>query len=199
MDMMGQSDPLGAALRRELMRGEKIRWQGRQLARVNRGAFAIYLFAIPWTAFALFWMAMASGFGSSASAGSDDFDLFSKAFPLFGLPFVLIGIAMFLSPFWPLIGARNTAFAVTDQRIIRLTLARTLKTETVPPESIGRITKNERRDGSGTVTVVTGTAAGRRGRTYSRTFKLGEVESVHGAGEAITRLAETANPDGERY
>lgn len=194
MDRTGYGDPLEQALKRELTRGERLKWQGKQLRRVNKTGFGIYLFAIPWTAFSLFWMAMASGFGSAG--GGDGF--LSMAFPLFGLPFVLIGLAMFASPLWPLFVAQKTIFAVTDKRVIRLRLGNSLKVEDVSPEQIGRISKKELSDGTGTITIVTGTYVSNRGRARDQTFKLGEVENVHGAGEAITDLAEAGNPDGDR-
>ena len=53
------------ALHRELREGEKVVWQGMKLARVEPKGFAIYFFAIPWTAFSLFWTAMAA-WGTSA-------------------------------------------------------------------------------------------------------------------------------------
>ena len=57
------------ALERELEPGERVLWSGKQLARVNPAGFAIWLFAVPWTAFALFWMAMAAA-GVKATDGA---------------------------------------------------------------------------------------------------------------------------------
>ena len=86
---------LGLALERELEPGERILWSGKQLARLNLAGFAIWLFAVPWTAFALFWMAMAAtGVRETEGAGA-----LAWAFPLFGLPFVAAGIAMLAAPF----------------------------------------------------------------------------------------------------
>jgi hypothetical protein len=53
------SQDLDSILRRELMPGERLLWSGRSQPGKLKAAFAIWFFAIPWTAFALFWEAMA--------------------------------------------------------------------------------------------------------------------------------------------
>jgi len=43
-----------------LREGERVLWQGRQIARLSLKSLAIFGFAIRWTVFALMWTAGAS-------------------------------------------------------------------------------------------------------------------------------------------
>ena len=96
---------LDAILRRELMTGERIVWSGQPNPRKLYAAFAIWLFAIPWTAFAiwgfaipwtafaLFWEAMALFmlWGDTTKTPAAITWSFGIVFPLFGLPFIVVG------------------------------------------------------------------------------------------------------------
>lgn len=80
----------------ELDNDEIIEWMYMPIPHYfKRMSLAMFLFAIPWTAFAFFWIYGASGF---------EMPDFSKGgaslFPLFGLPFVLVGIGMLSSSLW---------------------------------------------------------------------------------------------------
>lgn len=175
-DTLGHADGLSLALSRELQTGERVLWQGRPLKRVDLLSFSLYLFAIPWTAFALFWTAMAF----AGVNGSDDSDLswFAYAFPLFGLPFIGVGIGMLVSPFLPLFTANKTLFAVTDRRLIKLTLGRTLSSDTVPASRIGLIRRKERPDGSGILSIATRVGTDSDGNRTTESFLIGHVENV---------------------
>ena len=178
-----RAQPLMLALERELQPGERLLWSGEQLARINAGAFGIWLFAVPWTAFALFWMAMA-GIGAQATQGSAG--VFAWAFPLFGLPFVLIGLAMLAAPFASLFGAHRVLFAVTDRRVLRIALfGKRLWTRWVERERVGEISRNERPDGSGSLQLALGLAPDSRGGARTRSFAIGEVADVMAADRAL--------------
>src|SRR5687768_8229339 len=181
-----QADPLEAALQRELQAGERVLWRGRRLPRVAWSGFAIWLFAVPWTAFALFWTAMAyTGVQSFEGAGPIGY-----AFPLFGTPFIAVGFGMLVLPFLPLFGANRTLFAVTDQRLLRIYLGPRLWTKSVPGERIGAIDRSERSDGSGTLRIVVGSHLDSDGDRRTDRFSLGEVENVMQADACVRELAE---------
>lgn len=174
---------LDMALHRELQSGERVRWQGMKLARIDLASFGIYLFAIPWTAFAVFWMVMASA-GVSASS---DVGLIGWAFPAFGIPFVLIGLGMMATPFVPLTQRGRILFAVTSTRILKLSLGRELKVESTPADRLGEIVRHERADGSGTVKITLGNSSGLR-RSRMQKLVVGQVDDVKAAHEAILEL-----------
>lgn len=185
-------DGLDLALQRELRRGERVLWQGRPIARVHSKAFGIYLFAIPWTAFSLLWTALAAG-GATAMAGDGGgIGLAAWAFPLFGVPFIAIGLGMLATPFWPLWSARRTLFAVTDQRLIQLTLGRELKSESLPADRIGHVERAERPDGSGTLKIAMRVGRDSEGDRHTETFDLGEVGEVLEVEQTIGQLVERA-------
>lgn len=174
---------LELALSRELADGERVVWQGMKLARVEPKGFAIYLFAIPWTAFALFWMSMASLGVSQSGAG-----LLGWAFPLFGLPFVLIGLGMMATPFLSFFQRGRVLFAVTDQRVLKLSLGRELTVNSVPPDKISEAVRHESSDGTGRIDLsLTKDVTGYNGKR-SRKMDFGRVEDVFAAYQAITAL-----------
>lgn len=184
-------DPLDAALKRELNRGERIVWQGRPLKRISKASFGIYLFAIPWTAFALFWTVMA--FVGTQSVSDAEWGWLSLAFPLFGLPFVLVGLGMMGTPFLPLFAARRTVFAVTNERLIKLTKGGSLTSETVPADRIGLVTRAEHKDGSGTLRVATKIGTDSDGDRNVETFNIGEVANILEVERAVRDLEKRAD------
>jgi hypothetical protein len=182
-------DPLDLALSREMRSGERILWQGRQIARVASSGFRIYFFAIPWTAFALFWTAMAS-LGASEMQGETG--PLSWAFPLFGVPFILIGLGMLSAPFLPLFNKSKIVFAVTNQRLIRIRLGRKLATRSVPARQIGHVERSENRDGSGTLKIAVNVGTDNDGDRHTEYFEIDEVQDVIGAHDEIAELGRRA-------
>ena len=181
---MGQ-DALDLALKREMRTGERVVWQGRQIARVSGKGFGLYFFAIPWTAFALFWTAMAS---LGAREMQSETGFLSWAFPLFGVPFILIGLAMLSAPFLPLFDRGKVIFAVTNQRVLKIRLGRKLDIKSVPGRRIGQIERNENRDGSGRLKIAVRVGTDNDGDRHTEDFELGEVEDVLGAHDEIADL-----------
>ncbi|MDX2158121.1 MAG: hypothetical protein SFW09_16595 [Hyphomicrobiaceae bacterium] len=145
------------ALAKELP-GEPILWTGRPSAlRAFLASLPIWLFAIPWTAFSLGWEYMAlGGWLSGKPPPSPTHSIMGIVFPLFGLPFVLIGIGMMLAPFAAWSRARRTVHAVSNHRFLTITVGRRLTVKSHATSSIVRTERIERRDGTGTLKVVTG-------------------------------------------
>jgi hypothetical protein len=184
MTMPLQADPLQTALQHELRRGERVLWQGRALGQLDPKAFATWLFAIPWTAFALFWTYLAWTGTSQIHDGSGFGTAFAIGFPLFGLPFVLVGFWMLAMPFLAMRNASSTIYAVTDQRLVQLYLGRKLKVDSVEADQIGRMSRSEKPDGSGTLAISTERKGG--------AFRLGEVADIREAEARVRELVERA-------
>jgi hypothetical protein len=184
MTMPMQADPLETALQHQLRRGERVLWQGRQLARLSPRMFGNWFFAIPWTGFALFWSFMAWIGAGQANDGSMGGQVAAIMFPLFGLPFVLIGCWMLAAPFLARANAANTIFAVTDQRVLRLYLGSRLKVDSLEADKIGTLSRSESADGSGTLTIA---GSGRR-----KGFAIGDVADVRQADASVRQLIERA-------
>lgn len=144
-----------AALRAQLLPGERVRWSAQPRASKQWLLFLIWLFAIPWTAFALFWTWMASTplrQGTDLGSGGG---VIAWAFPLFGVPFILIGLGMLASPFRLLLRARRVVYAMTDSRVIRLYAGRTTRVESVQLDQVGQVDAAIGPDGYGRVTIST--------------------------------------------
>ena len=175
------SDPLSMALNRELRRSERVAWHGKPLARVSLPSLGIWLFAIPWTTFALIWTAIAAagaaGMSQEASDGGN-WSWLPYVFPLWGVPFILVGLGMLGAPFAPLWTAGRTIFAITNQRLIKLTLWKNLQTNSVPLDRIGVMNRREKRDGSGTLSMTVRIGVDSDGDSKKDNFDIGEVADV---------------------
>ena len=179
---------LEIVLSRELEDGETLVWKGMKLARLEARSFAIYLFAIPWTAFSLFWIAMA---GLATQAAHND--PLAWVFPLFGVPFVVIGLGMFAKPFVPYFQRGRILFAVTNRRVLKFSLGRELTVNSVPGSTIQDMVRRESADGSGTIDLsLSIDVIGYTGRK-SRKLELGRVADVMAAFQAVTALTKPSS------
>ncbi len=181
---MSESDHqarLRMALQRETA-GERVVWQAQRLARTDRKALGIYLFAVPWTAFSVMW----TTFASVASLKSlDTLGPMSLAFPLFGVPFIAIGVFMLASPFTGLFMGSRTLYAATDRRLIKLSIGRSLKTESVPMARLGAVERNERPDGSGSLVYGVRIGTDSDGDSTVERFAIADVADVFEASRRI--------------
>ncbi|MBK7207082.1 MAG: hypothetical protein IPH91_02210 [Elusimicrobia bacterium] len=142
----------------QLQGGEGIRWIAPANPRMAlMGGLALWLFAIPWTAFALFWMAGAAGFKTP------NFKSPAALFPLFGLPFVLIGLAMLASPIFLYRKAKRTFYIITDRRALIFEDGPTVKIQSFGPPQLQNIERIQSPDGSGSL-IFTERRTGRNGR-----------------------------------
>jgi hypothetical protein len=163
--------------------GERILWAGRPSAsRSFLVSLPIWLFAIPWTAFSLGWEWMALGGWLSGKPPPSGIQLiFGIVFPLFGLPFVLVGLGMMATPFLAWRWARRTVHVIGDNRLVTMTVGRSLKVKTYQTASITRLERTERRNGSGTLKVIMGThrdSDGDKTETTEVFYGIDEVAKV---------------------
>jgi hypothetical protein len=179
---MLQSDTIPPQLttfaRREFA-GERMVWAGQPSPRAAMtGGWAIWLFAVPWTAFALFWEATAVG-ALLRNAPRPRGDGFGPAFMvLWGIPFVLLGLAMLLSPFWLARQARRSVYVLTDKRLALLRSGfRGTTVRSVWPAELLAIERTEAADGSGTLKLDFGTGKDKDGDSVQR------LETIRGIPE----------------
>ncbi len=170
---------LDSILRRELMPGERLLWTGRPDPTRLRAAFAIWLFAVPWTAFALFWEAMAflPWMASSHTPLGIQWS-FGIIFPLFGLPFIGVGLGMLWMPFKARRKAARTIFGLTDQRLLRVTAGTQRESASVLIGQMGPIDVTADADGYGTLRVQTGTSRDSDGDKVTERFEVVAVPDV---------------------
>lgn len=178
---------LELALSRELHADEHVVWQAEKLARIQPASFAMYLFALPWTAFALFWTAMAAS-GVSTMQTDSGAGLLAWAFPLFGTPFIAVGLGMIAMPFSPLWDKGKVLFVITNKRAIKLRLGRSLDVASCPADRIGLIERMEHRDGTGTLKLAVKVGRDSDGDKITEHFTIGEVADVIGAQDAVERI-----------
>lgn len=137
-----QYDPsLNQPFQAELESGERLLWTGRaDPVRSALGAFAIWFFAIPWTAFSVNFMLMWRNHDWASY--------------IFQGSFVLIGVGLLSTPLWTYLRARATLYGITQQRIILLTTGRTRTVQSFRDEDLNHIVRTERADGSGDLTFA---------------------------------------------
>jgi hypothetical protein len=182
-------------VRAELRPGEMLLWVGQpRPGRFLLLTLPIVLFGIPWTAFSVFWMVMASGmlFGGPPNGGG--FQLFFLLFPLWGVPFVLIGLGMLSAPYWAWRHAKQTCYAVTDQRVLILEGGLFGKTtiRSYGPGALGKMHRTEQSDGSGDlifeeVSETNGNGIFRRTTTTTSRGFYG-IRNVRGVEELVRRV-----------
>ncbi len=177
-------------------RGEIVRWAGKPDAgRAFRRAFAIYAMAIPWcaitfTVFGVLLAAVLSGKPVTRAVSPWEYAMMG-AFVLFSSAFVAAGLAMLATPFWVRSKARRTIFAITDKRILTVVTGRSQTVTTVVPDHIVKIEREEKRDGSGTLTLVTGYEKDSDGDPVTKSEELYAVRDVRAAARAVEEMRDT--------
>lgn len=169
---------LSALLHRDLTAGEHILWSGQPAPKRMLSGFALWGFAVPWTAFALFWEALALMPWFAAKTPTWAQWSFGIAMPLFGLPFIAIGAWMLWQPIRAMRKARDTLYVLTDRRLIRLVAGRRTEQTSIFLDRIGPIEKSEGRDGWGSVKVQTHSRVDSDGDRITERFEMTAVPDV---------------------
>jgi hypothetical protein len=170
---------LDSILRRELLPGERLLWSAWPAPHKLRAVFAIWLFAVPWTAFALFWEAMAfmPWFASTHTPDAMKWS-FGIVFPLFGLPFIAVGFGMLWMPFAALRKAARTVYGLTDRRVLRVSAGARRDSASVMLGQMGPIEVTADAQGFGTLRIQTGTSRDSDGDRVTERFEIAGVPDV---------------------
>jgi hypothetical protein len=141
-------DPFGT-LANELMRGEKVTWQGRPDASrlLTRADLYRIPFSLLWLGFVVFWEAGVLGLLDHTRNRAPVW------FALWGIPFIAVGLYMVFGRFWVRrVRRRHTTYAVTDRRVLSIVEGRFRTTRNAQfIDRIPTINVAARGDGSGTV------------------------------------------------
>jgi PH (Pleckstrin Homology) domain-containing protein len=128
----------------ELEAGERLLWSGipRQGFFLRRRDGLLIPFSILWCGFAINW---------ESTTLATRAPLFFK---LSGLPFVLFGLYFVLGRFFVDVRQRGrTAYGLTDRRILIVGGAFSRSVKSLQLRTVSDVTLNERKDGSGTITL----------------------------------------------
>jgi hypothetical protein len=170
---------LDSILHRGLLPGERVLWSGCPAPHKLRSAYAIWLFAVPWTAFALMWEAMAflPWFASTNTPAAITWS-FGIVFPLFGLPFIAVGFGMLAMPFLAQRKAARTIYGLTDRRILRVSASAKRESTSVLYSQMGPIDVRVGGDGYGDLRIQTGTSRDSDGDRVTERFEVLGVPDV---------------------
>jgi hypothetical protein len=144
-------DPVIAS---ELKSGESLLWSGQPRGGIRlRPSDALFIpFSLLWGGFAIVWEVMALFMALGITAGVGKPGAAAFIFPLFGLPFVLVGLYLMIGRFFVDAKSREkTRYAVTDQRIIIVTMLFGHKVQSIALRQIPELVLNQSADGSGSI------------------------------------------------
>jgi hypothetical protein len=173
---------LETELRSGLASGEQVLWLSMPDPTRLKAAFAMWLFAIPWTAFSLAWTGLAlaaylSSFGAENNGGAP---WWAWVMPLFGTPFIAVGVFMLRMPFAARADAKYTLYALTNRRLIALTHRKAKTVKSVDLNKLGPVTVNEKDGGWGDLSVETGSSFDSDGDRRTDRFEIAAVPNVAG-------------------
>jgi hypothetical protein len=161
--------------------GEKILWAGQPDA---RKAFwtttPIWLFAVPWAVFTFAWeyIALAAFIAEGSQAPTGAGRIMAWVFPIFGLPFVAVGLGLMSTPIWCWWKARNTVYALTEQRVVTLIAGPNLNVSSIDVTGITSVHRIEKRNGSGTLHLNMGSYRDSDGDSMDKKITLPDVPDV---------------------
>jgi len=190
---------LKAFAEREFSR-ERLVWAARPDVRTAfLFSFALYLFAVPWTAFSLFWVSVPLGalyehyaeVNIGAPKGAPIITMW--VFALFGTPFVAIGLGMLCAPLFVLLKGRATLFVLTDRRLATLQGRSTVTIVSIEPRQIGQLSRKEGPDGRGTLVVSHGYERDSDGDRVERKTEFGIIDDVREV-EGLVRALKAGAP-----
>ena len=173
-----QAIQLNAELRRELTAGEHVLWEGIPDPNRMLVVFAIWLFAVPWTLFAMAWTGIAlTAFWSSMETGQG-LGWWGWIFPLWGTPFIAVGLWMMNKPLAVLADARHTIHALTNRRLITVTIRKARQVKTASVKKLGPLRYKEKQEGWGDFFAQTGSHIDSDGDRVTETFEMVGVPNV---------------------
>lgn len=169
-----------SALRGDLTAGERVLWHGMPDPKYLNQGFAMWLFAVPWTAFSLAWTGIAlfaylSIFATPDAAGAQ---WWAWVMPLFGTPFIAVGGWMLYQPIRLRAEAGRTLHVLTDRRLLSVTLGKTRTSKSVDLAKVGPVTFRERANGWGDLSVETGSSVDSDGDRRTDRFEMIGVPDI---------------------
>lgn len=135
-------------VRKELMDGEDLLWQGQPVQGVRLRAADVFAipFSVLWAGFAFFWEASVLGLTFSSNGPQQPVPSF---FALWGIPFCLMGLYMVFGRFFfDALSRSRTHYAVTSRRILIL---KSGQTQSLPVANLPSVNLSEGRSGRGTI------------------------------------------------
>lgn len=166
-------------LRRELAAGERLLWTGTPDPRRMLIVLGMWIFAIPWTLFACAWTGIAfSVYLSSIGSEQGSVAYWTWIFPLWGTPFIAVGLWMMKKPLDILEDAKHTIHALTNERLITLTMRKGREVKTASIRKLGPVRYKEKGQGWGDLYAETGSHIDGEGDRITDRFEMVAVPEV---------------------
>ncbi len=167
---------------KELQEGETIRWIAQPIAWKRFLSISpIWAFALPWNAVLIHTIPML--FQQEDEVGR----MGILMIPLF----ILIGLLLFFAPFFVYYLARNTAYLITNKRVITFELLRTVDIISYFPKDLTIHEKKVSPDGTGDLIFHIDRWSDCEG-SYTKKWGVKAVRDVYDVEKLICQLIETA-------
>lgn len=186
------------AIRPELTSGESILWAGQPNPHVifHKQDMMLIPFSLMWGGFAIFWEAGVAGFWGSASHAGSRW-IFGM---IWGIPFVVVGQYLIWGRFvyaaWK---KKRTHYAVTNRRVIVVQEGCNRQTSSAFIASLPTIVKEDRANGSGSLSFATPALSGNLGSGAWNTMAVGavptfvDIDDVDSVYRLVSDLSEKAH------
>jgi hypothetical protein len=176
------------AIQRELEPQETVVWTGQpNPGRMAKQALPALIFAIPWLGIT---SAVSWGFLGHANS--------SPGFPMIGFLlfisiFWLIGLGLVFSPLFALNSAKRIVYAITDKRVLILTVSKVRKLDSYKPSDLCNFEHIEPSDGSGNLTFARRAVAAQRNGPSSVPVSFVGIPQVRSVETLMRQTFEGAN------
>ena len=161
-------DDLQKLVNRELHARENVIWSAQPgLRRFVVQGLALAAFGAVWTALILLGIWQFIGFW-----GGGPVVPFDIATLVLGIPFLLIGLGLLSAPYWMVLKARHTAYALTDRRVLVVERVLGWKTaRSYGPAQLTHVLRREKSSGAGD--LILQEIMGRDSEGSARTEEIG--------------------------
>ncbi len=179
-------------IERELDSDEKLLWADvPEARRMMIPAIPIVLFGLGWNAFIINFIYMWNNGQQNVQGPGGLFGMQGILGNMFFIPFIAVGIGTLVAPIWMYRSAKNTAYGISDRRVLIVTQSWSRKVQSFCPKDVSEIQRIERNDGSGDLIL------GRQITTQSEStpnfgmFRLAGIKNVRTVEKLLRELVES--------
>lgn len=180
---------------RELDSDEKLLWSGvPDSRRMMLPAIPVFLFGLGWNAFMINFIYMWNSGQPNVQGPGGLFGMQGILGNMFFIPFIAIGLGTLATPFWMFLSARNTAYGISDRRVLIVTQNWSRKVQSFFPKDLSEIQRIERKNGTGDLILGRQITAQSESTPNFGMFRLSGIENVRTVEKIVRELAEFNQP-----
>lgn len=181
-----------SVIEQELDSDEKLLWSDVPDARrMMLPAIPIVLFGLGWNAFMINFIYMWNNGQQNVQGPGGLFGMQGILGNMFFIPFIAVGLGTLLAPFWIYRSAKNTAYGISDKRVLIVTQNWSKRVQSFCPKDVSEIQRIERNDGTGDLILGRQIAIQSESSANFGLFRLAGIKSVRTVEKLLRELVET--------